>query len=269
MDKAKWIVRGASLAVVLCFFLPVMLVSCSGLEQAVSLASLAGNVGNKPILYILPVAFIVAAVLTVIKTVTRQEEMNFLWGQLASAVIGVLVTLVTLLSLSNQVSQGSLGIMSVKPSFGFFILLATFIVFGVGWKMQWDALGGSGKMDVSDIPEIGIPFTPSPQIYQPQPYRPPLQSHYLVVTKGDLPVQRISINTDTFIIGRSATSSLQLPDKSVSREHAHIRIAQGAVFIQDQNSTCGTFVNGEKVNAIRLNSRDEIQIGPYQFRLEN
>ena len=269
MEKAKWIVRGASLAVVLCFFLPVMLVSCSGLEQPVSLPNLAGGMGNKPILFILPIAFIIAAIFTALRTVTRQQDINYLWGELAAAVVGVLITLVTLLSISNQVSQGSLGIVNISPSFGFFILLATFVAFGIGWKMQWDALSGVGSDYSREMPDVNVPFSPPPPIFQPQPYRSPLSSPSLVVTKGDLPFQRIPINSNIFMIGRSSGNSLQLSDKTVSREHAHIRIAQGSIFIQDQNSTTGTFVYGNRVNSTRLNAQDEIQIGPYNFRLEN
>lgn len=70
---------------------------------------------------------------------------------------------------------------------------------------------------------------------------------------------------DNFLIGRSRANHLQLNERSISRQHARLRCAQGAWFIQDQESRLGVYVNGRRVLATRLNPGDQIQIGGYVF----
>ncbi len=53
------------------------------------------------------------------------------------------------------------------------------------------------------------------------------------------------------VVGRSPSSGIWIDAGSVSREHAHIVIAQGCVTVEDRGSTNGTFVNGERVAARR------------------
>jgi pSer/pThr/pTyr-binding forkhead associated (FHA) protein len=67
------------------------------------------------------------------------------------------------------------------------------------------------------------------------------------------------------MIGRGAGNHLQLADLKASRQHARLRFAQGMWFIQDQNSSGGTFVNGQRIQATRLNPGDQITIGDTAF----
>jgi pSer/pThr/pTyr-binding forkhead associated (FHA) protein len=48
-----------------------------------------------------------------------------------------------------------------------------------------------------------------------------------------------------------------------SRNHATIRKAQGRWFIQDEGSTTGTYVNGQRVTARELVDGDVIRIGDH------
>lgn len=66
--------------------------------------------------------------------------------------------------------------------------------------------------------------------------------------------------TDT-LIGRSTSCDVQVYDPKVSRRHFMIRFANGAFFLQDQQSSRGTLINGERVMAQRLNNGDRIQLG--------
>ena len=53
------------------------------------------------------------------------------------------------------------------------------------------------------------------------------------------------------VVGRSPSSSIWIDAGSVSREHAHIVIADGRATVEDTGSTNGTFVNGERIAARR------------------
>ena len=67
---------------------------------------------------------------------------------------------------------------------------------------------------------------------------------------------------DTFLIGRSDTAHLCLPDdKFFSRHHCIIEIAPPQCFLRDLGSTNGTYVNGVRVESAHLKSGDQIQGG--------
>jgi pSer/pThr/pTyr-binding forkhead associated (FHA) protein/Mg-chelatase subunit ChlD len=70
-------------------------------------------------------------------------------------------------------------------------------------------------------------------------------------------------------LGRSRQNDVQIADSGVSRRHATVLVAHGRCWIRDEDSTRGTFVNGQRVvgqQEIRL--EDRLQIGPATFRLE-
>jgi hypothetical protein len=63
------------------------------------------------------------------------------------------------------------------------------------------------------------------------------------------------------LIGRSTSCDVQVYDPKVSRRHIMIRFANGAFFLQDQQSSRGTSINGERVMAQRLQNGDRIELG--------
>lgn len=74
---------------------------------------------------------------------------------------------------------------------------------------------------------------------------------------------------DTFLIGRSETAHLYLPqDKFFSRHHCLLEIAPPRCFLRDLGSTNGTFVNGRKVPEAFLRSGDRIQGGETVLSVE-
>ncbi len=67
---------------------------------------------------------------------------------------------------------------------------------------------------------------------------------------------------DTFLIGRSETAHLSLPeDRFFSRHHCLIEIAPPRCYLRDLGSTNGTFVNGQRTREAFLQSGDRIQGG--------
>jgi pSer/pThr/pTyr-binding forkhead associated (FHA) protein len=63
------------------------------------------------------------------------------------------------------------------------------------------------------------------------------------------------------VIGRSSELDMVLVEEMVSRKHARIALAEGAISIEDLGSTNGTFVNGEKVQQGTLREGDRVLIG--------
>ncbi len=67
-------------------------------------------------------------------------------------------------------------------------------------------------------------------------------------------------------IGRGDACALQLPDASVSTEHAEIRVEQDHAYLMDLRSTNGTKKNGEPLKALApvpLLPGDRVTVGPF------
>jgi pSer/pThr/pTyr-binding forkhead associated (FHA) protein len=70
-------------------------------------------------------------------------------------------------------------------------------------------------------------------------------------------------------IGRSQQNDVQITDSGVSRRHATLIVARGRCWIRDEDSTRGTYVNGQPVPGQQeFKPGDELRIGPEVFRLE-
>ncbi|MCP4157938.1 MAG: FHA domain-containing protein [bacterium] len=63
-------------------------------------------------------------------------------------------------------------------------------------------------------------------------------------------------------IGRDPSQvDISIPELIVSKLHCTLYIKNGAVFIKDENSTNGTFINNRKVTEQELNHNDAISLG--------
>lgn len=94
----------------------------------------------------------------------------------------------------------------------------------------------------------------------------------LVLLHEGLTVNKIPLEKDELRIGRSTDADIFLDDKMVSQKHAKIeRVAVGEkggaeYWIEDLGSTNHTFVNGEKISAVKLIHDDTIRIGKHIFK---
>jgi hypothetical protein len=69
-------------------------------------------------------------------------------------------------------------------------------------------------------------------------------------------------------IGRTSENDVVLREDQVSRNHATLWLREGRLYVRDENSTNGTFVNGERISAPRpLNEGDQVRIGGTDFQV--
>lgn len=74
--------------------------------------------------------------------------------------------------------------------------------------------------------------------------------------------------TGNFSIGRSANCDLTIDSLQVSRRHALLYINGDSIILEDQDTTNGTFVNGELIKGrVVVTEDDEISIGSHLIRL--
>ena len=93
---------------------------------------------------------------------------------------------------------------------------------------------------------------------------------FVVTSEGPLRGRILVIDDDELVLGRRENSDLLLPDPHVSRAHAVIRKASGAVWLEDLGSTAGTTVNGEPVTGSQaLKHNDKVQFGLVETRFED
>lgn len=72
------------------------------------------------------------------------------------------------------------------------------------------------------------------------------------------------VDGTAFSVGRAPDCVLSIPDVGISRLHLLVTIKRGEIYITDQGSSNGTFLNGEKIESKRLihvKPTDEIKLG--------
>ncbi|MBN2073672.1 MAG: FHA domain-containing protein [Actinobacteria bacterium] len=87
----------------------------------------------------------------------------------------------------------------------------------------------------------------------------------LLVLKGPNTGEKIFINNEFFIIGRSPESDMILDDITVSRKHAVLEKSGKDYTISDAGSLNGSYLNGNIIEKAVLKTGDRIQIGKYIF----
>ena len=70
-------------------------------------------------------------------------------------------------------------------------------------------------------------------------------------------------------IGRSTDADIRIDDRYASGIHARIYSRGASYYVEDMNSTNGTFLNGSRFDGeTELNDLDELRIGDTEFRFE-
>ena len=109
--------------------------------------------------------------------------------------------------------------------------------------------------------------TPGPLFPQPAPEGTAsmMPRAWLEGVSGAMMGQRIDITHTDTLVGRSTSCDVQVFDPKASRKHFLIRFGNGAFYLQDQQSSRGTMINGKRVMAQRLTSGDRIELGDSSF----
>jgi NADPH-dependent 2,4-dienoyl-CoA reductase/sulfur reductase-like enzyme/ferredoxin len=73
---------------------------------------------------------------------------------------------------------------------------------------------------------------------------------------------------DELVVGRDSFREFYIADAKLSRRHARIFVTpDGQVWIEDLDSTNGTFLNGERIERARVNLGDQIRLGATTLEL--
>ncbi len=89
----------------------------------------------------------------------------------------------------------------------------------------------------------------------------------LILTFNDQAVGEYALDTESLVIGRRPECDIHIDNLAVSGRHARVVTVAGSPFLEDLDSTNGTFVNGKKVDKQSLADGDLITIGKHALRV--
>jgi sigma-B regulation protein RsbU (phosphoserine phosphatase) len=88
---------------------------------------------------------------------------------------------------------------------------------------------------------------------------------FLLIRKGANPGQRLPLEKDIIILGRSPDCDIPIPSPSISRQHARILKIQEKWFIEDMLSRNGTVVNNQVIRSrCSLKRNDRVRICDFE-----
>src|SRR5512137_1425393 len=88
----------------------------------------------------------------------------------------------------------------------------------------------------------------------------------LVVSLDGVVIKEVQITKDKTTLGRRPYNDIVIDNLAVSGEHAVLQMAGGDVFIEDLNSTNGTYINGKAIKKQLLAHNDTVEIGKYKIK---
>lgn len=88
----------------------------------------------------------------------------------------------------------------------------------------------------------------------------------LILSMDGLVLKEIVLAKERTLIGRKPINDIQIDNLSISGQHAVITHILGDTFLEDLNSTNGTYVNGQPVKKHVLHNNDVIELGKYRIK---
>ncbi|MBI3381468.1 MAG: FHA domain-containing protein [Aquabacterium sp.] len=88
----------------------------------------------------------------------------------------------------------------------------------------------------------------------------------LVVSLDGVVIKEVQITKDKTSLGRRPYNDIVIDNLAVSGEHAVLQLVGNDVFIEDLNSTNGTYINGKAVKKQLLQHNDTVEIGKYKIK---
>ena len=97
----------------------------------------------------------------------------------------------------------------------------------------------------------------------------PIQVFIVTIQEGENVDYKI-VDDSTFTVGRSLDATLAFSDQNISRIHLIVTLKHNKIWIEDQGSANGTFVNDQKIpsqKTVSVEPGDKVKIGKSEIYL--
>ncbi|MES2940125.1 MAG: FHA domain-containing protein [Pseudomonadota bacterium] len=91
----------------------------------------------------------------------------------------------------------------------------------------------------------------------------------MIVSIDGVVIKEVQLTKDRTTLGRRPYNDIVIDNLAVSGEHAVLQMAGNEVYLEDLNSTNGTYVNGKAVKKQLLQNNDTVEIGKYKIKYIN
>ena len=88
----------------------------------------------------------------------------------------------------------------------------------------------------------------------------------MIVSIDGVVIKEVQLTKDRTTLGRRPYNDIVIDNLAVSGEHAVMQMSGMDVFLEDLNSTNGTYVNGKAIKKQQLQSGDTVEIGKYKIK---
>ena len=91
----------------------------------------------------------------------------------------------------------------------------------------------------------------------------------MIVSIDGVVIKEVQLTKDRTTLGRRPYNDIVIDNLAVSGEHAVLQMLESEVFLEDLNSTNGTYVNGKAAKKQLLQNGDTIEVGKYKIKFVN
>jgi pSer/pThr/pTyr-binding forkhead associated (FHA) protein len=91
----------------------------------------------------------------------------------------------------------------------------------------------------------------------------------MIVSIDGVVIKEVQLSKDRTTLGRRPYNDVVIDNLAISGEHAVFQMTGSEVFIEDLNSTNGTYVNGKAAKKQLLQNGDMVEVGKYKIKFVN
>jgi pSer/pThr/pTyr-binding forkhead associated (FHA) protein len=91
----------------------------------------------------------------------------------------------------------------------------------------------------------------------------------MIVSIDGVVIKEVQLTKDRTTLGRRPYNDIVIDNLAVSGEHAVLQMTGSDVYLEDLNSTNGTYVNGKAAKKQLLHNADVIEVGKYKIKFVN
>src|SRR3954466_9201335 len=91
----------------------------------------------------------------------------------------------------------------------------------------------------------------------------------MIVSIDGVVIKEVQLTKDRTSLGRRPYNDIVIDNLAVSGEHAVLQMTGNEVYLEDLNSTNGTYINGKAVKKQLLQNNDTVEIGKYKIKYIN